>query len=93
MRPRALRLSANKAFVSIHAPAWGATLGPRLGLGQLYFVSIHAPAWGATWEGVNSFRQREVSIHAPAWGATQEQLDLFKDTYVSIHAPAWGATL
>ena len=33
--------------VSIHAPAWGATLhGDRGALGVL--VSIHAPAWGAT---------------------------------------------
>ena len=35
-------------FVSIHAPAWGATQGEKLYLpGDL--VSIHAPAWGATY--------------------------------------------
>src|SRR5690606_5047586 len=34
--------------VSIHAPAWGATLNVGLlGFWQL-LVSIHAPAWGAT---------------------------------------------
>ena len=33
--------------VSIHAPAWGATLAVRQP-GDLLDVSIHAPAWGAT---------------------------------------------
>jgi len=33
--------------VSIHAPAWGATLAIILSM-VLLFVSIHAPAWGAT---------------------------------------------
>ena len=35
------------ARVSIHAPAWGATGGVKLG-GAVDAVSIHAPAWGAT---------------------------------------------
>ena len=34
--------------VSIHAPAWGATVAPDV-TGVLAKVSIHAPAWGATW--------------------------------------------
>ena len=33
--------------VSIHAPAWGATLGAGA-LRMKHLVSIHAPAWGAT---------------------------------------------
>ena len=33
--------------VSIHAPAWGATLVEKENHYQ-YKVSIHAPAWGAT---------------------------------------------
>ena len=42
------RLSAGVAgIVSIHAPAWGATIGPRPYSSQSR-VSIHAPAWGAT---------------------------------------------
>ena len=36
-----------KPLVSIHAPAWGATLGPYL-KSLSFHVSIHAPAWGAT---------------------------------------------
>ena len=36
-------------FVSIHAPAWGATR--VVDTKECKFkVSIHAPAWGATWE-------------------------------------------
>jgi len=34
-------------FVSIHAPAWGATQNNQEEI-QEEFVSIHAPAWGAT---------------------------------------------
>ena len=39
---------ALRKYVSIHAPAWGATYrGRRLPPNQIQ-VSIHAPAWGAT---------------------------------------------
>src|SRR5260370_729081 len=46
-RPDRLRQRQQLRTVSIHAPAWGATLS---GNGATYFlpVSIHAPAWGAT---------------------------------------------
>ena len=37
----------DRAVVSIHAPAWGAT-GGRAVVGGDGLVSIHAPAWGAT---------------------------------------------
>ncbi len=38
---------ALQRFVSIHAPAWGATMEiPRYA--RVFDVSIHAPAWGAT---------------------------------------------
>ena len=40
-------LSSSRHLVSIHAPAWGATIAPeRQAVSAL--VSIHAPAWGAT---------------------------------------------
>ena len=55
--------------VSIHAPAWGATVDCELAQ-LIYEVSIHAPAWGATWRANAAFREETVSIHAPAWGAT-----------------------
>ena len=56
-------------MVSIHAPAWGATLGIEVeDNGEE--VSIHAPAWGATFDYRGFGGIRYVSIHAPAWGAT-----------------------
>ena len=73
-RPRGARPSRTNRYrrffeVSIHAPAWGATLVvTRERLARS--VSIHAPAWGAT-KGVGlEGRGQPVSIHAPAWGAT-----------------------
>ena len=56
--------------VSIHAPAWGATVGHSLD-DTIWCVSIHAPAWGATpfYKPLQLFKR--VSIHAPAWGATR----------------------
>ena len=58
-------------IVSIHAPAWGATM-ESIGDGvDLPVVSIHAPAWGAThYDTPEAARAAAVSIHAPAWGAT-----------------------
>ncbi|RZB30652.1 MAG: hypothetical protein SRB1_02932 [Desulfobacteraceae bacterium Eth-SRB1] len=41
------RLRSRQSIVSIHAPAWGATLGVG-GHFSTMSVSIHAPAWGAT---------------------------------------------
>ena len=38
---------AGCGFVSIHAPAWGATSSSRR-ISPPQYVSIHAPAWGAT---------------------------------------------
>ena len=73
-RPRGTRLGAVGRFghvrhVSIHAPAWGATLF-ELRARRLLVVSIHAPAWGATIGDSGRECDCLVSIHAPAWGAT-----------------------
>ena len=58
-----------RQWVSIHAPAWGATFEIYFGR-YLWDVSIHAPAWGAT-SILRLFPLHlNVSIHAPAWGAT-----------------------
>ena len=51
-RPRGARLALDRDSVqalqvSIHAPAWGATLAGDVQPAE-WFVSIHAPAWGAT---------------------------------------------
>ncbi len=55
--------------VSIHAPAWGATI-PIAHKVRQSLVSIHAPAWGATGSAHQESYPAKVSIHAPAWGAT-----------------------
>jgi len=55
--------------VSIHAPAWGATINLNY-CNYIIFVSIHAPAWGATPSQPGRLEMSDVSIHAPAWGAT-----------------------
>ena len=57
--------------VSIHAPAWGATI-PEDRDHAIQRVSIHAPAWGATFAITWGGERLSVSIHAPAWGATCE---------------------
>ena len=78
-------------WVSIHAPARGAT---DLNAASAWpsTVSIHAPAWGATRTDKTAKGLRAVSIHAPAWGATDFNLSVSHFHSVSIHAPAWGAT-
>ena len=60
---------AHHVFVSIHAPARGAT-PDRSPLHQPLNVSIHAPARGATAIMFGVLFVVVVSIHAPARGAT-----------------------
>ncbi len=72
-RPRGARRgglsAAFRPKVSIHAPAWGATIDALAGY-KMQTVSIHAPAWGATALALVRGSGLLVSIHAPAWGAT-----------------------
>ncbi len=60
---------ARLVFVSIHAPARGATCGV-CGTPARGNVSIHAPARGATTCRLDAAAYGQVSIHAPARGAT-----------------------
>ena len=46
-RPGRLEPRRRRRQISIHAPAWGATL-PPLSTRRWIMISIHAPAWGAT---------------------------------------------
>ena len=62
--------------VSIHAPAWGATLEYADTSGWLY-VSIHAPAWGAT---VTS------SISQYNWGRFNPRARVGRDPYEMMYA-------
>ena len=81
-----------KVSISIHAPAWGATLQLDL-FRRNEHISIHAPAWGATASG--------KMMTDTAWNfnpRTRMGCDLRaaeaegKSLNISIHAPAWGAT-
>ena len=72
--PRRVRREQNELdnyilYVSIHAPAKGATGLGRSG-SRKSNVSIHAPAKGATGTGRRYGGKGAVSIHAPAKGAT-----------------------
>ena len=79
-------------YVSIHAPAWGATSYNVDWIKPFMFQSTRPH--GARRHGAcRKARDNQVSIHAPAWGATFD-LGLFGELLlVSIHAPAWGATM
>ncbi len=86
------------AYVSIHAPARGAT---RLSwfLSTATLVSIHAPARGAT-RCYRTFRPAErVSIHAPARGATRstrgtpKPISWFQSTLPHGERPQWASML
>ncbi len=78
-------------YVSIHAPAWGATASNREEKGDKMFQST-LPRGERLEEGKPGRPAARVSIHAPAWGATTGGIALRNNDNVSIHAPAWGAT-
>ena len=77
-------------FVSIHAPARGATMHPATTQARPRF-QFTRPRGARPMDGGKGFGWA-VSIHAPARGATD--LDILHDPrlQVSIHAPARGAT-
>ena len=59
-------------YISIHAPAKGATCGlPCKTL--IWSISIHAPAKGVTGLQRQAYCHGTISIHAPAKGATEAQ--------------------
>ena len=80
-------------WVSIHAPAWGATRG-YCAKDPAAQVSIHAPAWGATIAPAISpaAESKFQSTHPRGVRRYQNRYDEYRG-HVSIHAPAWGATL
>ena len=80
-----------KLFISIHAPAWGATFFCRsLCAGTGYFNP--RTRVGCDQVSTSGSRSYHISIHAPAWGATSPPKSLQAKCIISIHAPAWGAT-
>ncbi|CAA7616874.1 hypothetical protein MTBSS4_170025 [Magnetospirillum sp. SS-4] len=57
-------------FVSIHAPAWGATPPGMWRSSHFARFQSTPPRGGRRASIANGGHQRVVSIHAPAWGAT-----------------------
>ena len=60
-------------YISIHAPARGATTDDEI-QEQWCSISIHAPARGATATCIIPYGAKDISIHAPARGATGKTL-------------------
>ena len=58
------------SWISIHAPAKGATITFEEAPQRTNVISIHAPAKGATDENGSASTGERISIHAPAKGAT-----------------------
>ena len=56
-------------IVSIHAPAWGATLATKFHTPENIGFNPR-PRMGGDKDEINFALKMEVSIHAPAWGAT-----------------------
>ena len=79
--------------ISIHAPAWRATLHHGHGLHGNQ-ISIHAPAWGATKNRNPSNRKKKYFNPRPPHGErpalyiSGERREQFQST-----PPAWGATI
>ena len=84
------RQELHMLYISIHAPAKGATCHKRSHT-LPSDISIHAPAKGATDYGTYHMPRMWISIHAPAKGATRFCPIGFYPAVISIHAPAKGA--
>ena len=82
----------HKIFISIHAPAWGATIR-FFACGEYGDISIHAPAWGATrWRHFCESPAVYFNPRSRMGSDILETLQRSRRIRISIHAPAWGAT-
>ena len=78
--------------ISIHAPAKGATVKPKvIDKNRREFQST-LPRRERLLRPFFIVHAVQISIHAPAKGATMEKLADYEDLEISIHAPAKGAT-
>ena len=78
-------------LISIHAPAWGATLTLDT-KNNMQTISIHAPAWGATGSAALITAVRAHFNPRTRMGCDGAADGQFAVGFISIHAPAWGAT-
>ena len=79
-------------FISIHAPAKGATKHNFYGVRLFRFQST-LPRRERRCKPCAYIWSKTISIHAPAKGATAQETGISVDTLISIHAPAKGATI
>ena len=79
-------------YISIHAPAKGATSRGQKGKPYADYFNPRSREGSDHLLGYSSRRSDDISIHAPAKGATPEPETLETTTLISIHAPAKGAT-
>ena len=73
-RPRELYIPTKGVYVSIHAPAWGATSAGWI----ITFRSVcfnPRPRMGGDRDVGTLTKIDSVSIHAPAWGATERRFN------------------
>ena len=77
--------------VSIHAPAWGATVGSRLGVHSRSF-QFTRPHGARRGRPSNSSRANWFQFTRPHGARPPRPFRCCRRAAVSIHAPAWGAT-
>ena len=79
-------------LISIHAPAWGATL--TTAFRQVIYKYFNSRSrMGSDAKAMTTSCEYKISTHAPAQGATGlAGVELFASEVTSIHAPAQGAT-
>ena len=78
-------------YISIHAPARGATLSDRYQPVK-FLISIHAPARGATLAARKILKDAKFQSTLPRGERPLRRVELSKSLSISIHAPARGAT-
>ena len=81
----------NYYFISIHAPAKGATRHTHASILLAAFQST-LPRRERHFLSRSRCASSRISIHAPAKGATDADIDEYFHKLISIHAPAKGAT-
>ena len=86
-----MRIFSQLHFISIHAPAKGATI--HVIQQELDITDFNPRSREGSDSITGAFSDTPViSIHAPAKGATGTTSKEAADTIISIHAPAKGAT-
>ena len=84
-------MTIDEAIISIHTPAWGATVKQKTWQYRHLFQST-LPRGERPVDCTCTNSGITISIHTPAWGATM--YSGYQGAYIeiSIHTPAWGAT-